>query len=266
MRIQSLLPNLKTWFDEYTRRFSSDDPVVQDAMDLKVEHTRRVCEAIVGIGSGLSLSSEDQCIAEASALLHDIGRFDQYRRYRTFSDDKSENHALLGAKVIQSNRILQDLEGEITELIVFLVRSHNLLDLPSEAPARSLLFLKLLRDADKLDIWRVVTDYYHNHKHNRSEAVELDLPDTPEVSEPVYETLMSGRLVRMTDLKTLTDFKLLQLGWVYDLNFPVTFRLVLEKGYLERILDALPQDSDRVKKIYEQARAYTERHALSESS
>ncbi|MBL7226115.1 MAG: HD domain-containing protein [Desulfobacteraceae bacterium] len=45
-------------------------------MDLKADHTSRVCEAIVNIGRSLDLSREDLCLAEAAALLHDIGRFE----------------------------------------------------------------------------------------------------------------------------------------------------------------------------------------------
>ena len=110
MNARTLLPELKIRFQKYVQQFSSDDPVVQQNMDLKAEHTRRVCEAVKDIGSSLDLSKDDLCLAEATGLLHDIGRFAQYSRYRTFSDDRSENHALLGVKVIEANRFLEDLE------------------------------------------------------------------------------------------------------------------------------------------------------------
>ncbi len=115
MNAQSILPRLKAWFEDYIRQFYSDDPIVQENMDLKAEHTRRVCEAIMDIGGSLDVSREDLCIAEASGLLHDIGRFAQYRRYRTFVDYRSEDHAALGVKVIQANRILHGLEPAISD-------------------------------------------------------------------------------------------------------------------------------------------------------
>ena len=107
MDAQTLLPALKARFGDYVRRFASDDPIVQENMDLKAEHTRRVCEAILDVGRSLRLSAEDLCLAETSALLHDIGRFEQYRCYRTFADYKSEDHAALGVKVIQTERALE---------------------------------------------------------------------------------------------------------------------------------------------------------------
>jgi len=266
MNAQDILPGLKTWFKDYTRRFSSDDPIVQESMDLKTEHTWRVCKAIVNIGGSLDLSREDLCLAEAAALLHDIGRFEQYRRYRTFSDYRSEDHAALGVRVIKANRVLHDLEPAMAETIVRVLGYHNRAALPVGEEARCLFFLKLLRDADKVDIWRVVTDYYQNAGHKRNQTIELDLPDRPQVSDSVYKTLMNGKLAQMADLKTLNDFKLLQIGWIYDINFPRTFQIVRENGYLEMILNALPETSVRVAEIYRRARAHLERNSSATNS
>ncbi|MBN2034667.1 MAG: HD domain-containing protein [Deltaproteobacteria bacterium] len=261
MNAQALLPSLKAWFQSYTHGFSSDDPIVQENLDLKREHTWRVCEAIRDIGWSLDLSKEDLCLAEASGLLHDIGRFEQYRRYRTFSDYKSENHAALGARIIQAAGILAGLEPVAADIILRAVAYHNRADLPLEEKEPCLFFLKLLRDADKLDIWRVVTEYYRNARFRRNRTIELDLPDVDRVSKPVYEALMQGRLVQTADLKTLNDFKLLQIGWIYDINFPMTFNIIEEKKYLERILDALPRQCPRVTEVYARARAHLERNA-----
>jgi hypothetical protein len=258
--IQELLPDLKKWFDAYTHQFDSRNPVVQKGMDLKRDHTRRVCEAAVDIGHSLRLSEYDLAMAEAAALLHDIGRFEQYRKYRTFSDGKSADHAALGVKVIDDQGILDPLDSKTAGVIRRVVKYHNRAGLPAHADPRCLFFLKLIRDADKVDIWHVVTDYYRTAADGRNASIELDLPDTPEVSDKVYETLMAGRLVKMTDLRTLNDFKMLQMGWVYDLNFPRTFEMVREKGYLDMLRDALPRKNSRVSDIYARARAYLERN------
>jgi HD superfamily phosphodiesterase len=258
---KSILPGLKAWFEDYISQFSFDDPIAQQSMDLKTEHTRRVCETILDIGGSLDLSRDDLCIAEAAALLHDIGRFEQYRQYRTFSDSRSEDHAALGVKIIQTNRVLQGLEPAMAEIIVRVVKYHNRAALPAGEEEHFLFFLKLLRDADKVDIWHVVTYYYQNAGHNRNQTIELDLPDRAQISDSVYNALMNGQLAHMADLKTLNDFKLLQIGWIYDVNFPRTFQIVRENGYLEMIRDALPQTSVRVAEIYEQARAHLERNS-----
>ena len=60
----------------------------------------------------------------------------------------------------------------------------------------------------------------------------------------------------MTDLKTLNDFKLLQIGWIYDVNFGRTFQIVRERGYLERIRESIPDIFNRVRDVYERARVF----------
>ena len=260
MKAQTLLPELKLWFEDYVSRFTSDDPLVQENIELKAEHTLRVCEAIKDIGASLDLSGEELCLAEIAALLHDIGRFEQYRRYRTFADYQSEDHARLGVQVIRAERPLQDLEQAKADMILRVVGYHNRANLPQEEEAHCLFFLKLLRDADKVDIWHVVTEYYQNSRKSRNPALELDLPDDDRVSDSALEALMKGNLVQMTDLKTLNDFKLLQLGWVYDLNFRRTFQIVRERRYLEKIRQVLPQSSFRMGEVYDRVNAYLERH------
>ena len=252
------MQNLKTWFADYVRCFDSPDPDVQKNMDLKSLHTRRVCENILDIGRSLDLSPPDLMVSEICALLHDIGRFEQYRQYRTFVDKKSENHAALGVKIIKENRILDGLDPTLANIIFRAVACHNRLRVPTDGNAQFLMILKMLRDADKLDIWRVLTEYYQSSSNNRNQAIELDLPDNDEISDPICEALMQGGPVQMTDLRTLNDFKLLQIGWVYDVTFPRTFQIILEKEYLEAIRKALPKESGRVEKIYRKIRAYLE--------
>ncbi len=254
------IDRLQSWFEIYVSGFASDDPRIQENMDLKAAHTRRVRAAILDIGASLKLPTADLCMAEATAWLHDIGRFEQYTRYGTFMDHRSEDHAALGVKVIEKSGVLDQLKHLDSHMIKRVVGSHNRAELPHGEDERTLFFLRLLRDADKIDIWRVVATYYQHSNGHRNAAIELNLPDLPEISPPVYETLMNGSLVRMADLRTLNDFKLLQMGWIYDVNFPRTFQIVREKGYLEAIRDALSCMSTRTSDVYSRARSYLDRH------
>jgi putative nucleotidyltransferase with HDIG domain len=258
MNLEMLVPNLRIWFENYLCRFDVTNPDVRKNTELKAAHTRRVCENIRDIGKSIALSRQDLVVAEAAALLHDIGRFEQYQRYRTFVDHKSENHAALGVRIIRENMLLEAFDPTSADIILQAVACHNRMTLPLDAEPHFLLILKLLRDADKVDIWRVVTEYYQNSANNRNQAVELDLPDNDSIADPVYQALMRGNLVRMADLRTLNDFKLLQIGWIYDVNFRKTFEIIRENRYLEIIRDKLPQKYPRIDAIYTLALAYIE--------
>jgi len=211
---------LSGWFTEYVRSFCNDDPMQQRIFLLKEEHTLRVCKEIRAIGLNIGWSADELGLAEIIALFHDIGRFEQYARYKTFVDIRSENHAELGLTILDREGLLAGFDEELQRIIVESIRHHNRAALPCDGGEEGwLLYAKLLRDADKLDIWRVVTDYYNRSNDERNGAIELDLPDTPGFSAEVAEELSRQSIVHTKHLKNLNDFKLLQMGWVFDINF-----------------------------------------------
>lgn len=232
------LARLKKWFSDYTGSFNSPEPLQRRAVTLKVEHTRRVCENILLIaGEQPSMTDEKLRLTEAVALLHDTGRFPQFERYGTFDDKASINHGRLGAEVLTRERILDELPEKERELILDCVRFHNALKLPS-LDGDTLSCLKLLRDADKLDIWRVLLEVYESGES--SSAATLGLPDSPECSEEILSSILDKRIGLMSQVKTINDMKLVHLSWVFELNFGATYRLLGERGYMQKMSESLP--------------------------
>jgi hypothetical protein len=238
---RELVEECRDWFDGYVRSFRSEDQDFQQNIDMKEKHTLRVCDEILSLGKELELNNGDLFLVEILALFHDVGRFEQYNRYRTFVDRDSEDHAALGVKILQEKKVLAGLDEPPRNLILRSISYHNRAALPREETEECLFFTKLLRDADKLDIWKVVTDYYHRKDRRRNVAIELGLPDTPGISQKVYESLMRKEIVDAGHLNNLNDFKLLQIGWLYSINFTPTFHCIKERKYLNIIRKYLPQ-------------------------
>ncbi len=233
---------LRVWFAGYVRGYVSGDTVVRDALDLKAKHTGRVCAEIRALGDELGLRPEELRLAEAMALLHDVGRFEQFVRYGTFADRHSKDHAELGAAILEDQGVLDHLPAAERDIILGAVRYHNRAQLPADASAVCLRFTRLLRDADKLDIWRVVTVYYADSGTQRNAAIELDLPDTAGYTPAIGEDLLGGRVADVAYLQNCNDFKLAQAGWVYDVNYAPTLRHIQARDYLGKIRAALPRD------------------------
>lgn len=247
--------NIQQWMQNYINAFMNGDPEHNRNIKLKDEHSKRVCGEIHSLGTELRLHRRDLELAEVMGLLHDIGRFEQYARYHTFSDSRSEDHAALGVQVIEQHKLLDDYSTADRRLILTAIAHHNRAHIPADQLPRQRWFTCLLRDADKLDIWKVVTDHYEGsagaEKTGKAGngAVELGLPDTPGVSNGVYRDLMQRRVVEFSHMHNLNDFKLLQMGWVFDLNFNPSIRRVYARGYLDRIRAVLPDDP-KVDEIY----------------
>jgi hypothetical protein len=179
-------------------------------------------------------------MGEAVALLHDIGRFRQYREYGTFRDSDSLNHAELGVTVIRGTRVLAGLSVPDQVLIEQAVRLHNAFAIPDGLSPAARRAVALIRDADKLDIWRVFSDLFALDPAERASAATLGLAELPVVSPQVLEMLTTGKMVNLSLVKTVNDYKLLLLSWVYDLNYAATARLVLQRKLIDRVAGTLP--------------------------
>jgi hypothetical protein len=240
-----LLNHLISWFDRYVEPFLDIDTEGEKNIRLKIKHTRKVCEAMAQLSSGENLSENESHIASAVALLHDVGRFPQYRRWRTFRDSESDNHARLAIDVIRDEQVLAGIDLSEQLLIEEAVRFHNLLEPPATIKSPTRRFISLIRDADKLDIWRVFVELLAQPPEERATAATLGLPDLPErVSDSCIAALNSGTVVRLDTTTCLNDFKLLQISWVYDLTTTTSRRILLERGYIPELAATLPERSD----------------------
>lgn len=239
------LSSLKEWFHRYCATFYCDDANDQRNILLKEIHTQNVCADMAILYAEDFGGGEGAATAEAAALFHDVGRFEQYRRYKTFRDSESMNHALLGVQVLAEHGVLSVLPAKEQKIIRESVLLHNVFAIPATVDPEVLPFLKLLRDADKLDIWRVFIDLFDTPPEERSSAATLGLPDTGAYTADLLDTLHQKKMISLSRLHTVNDFKLLQLSWIFDLNSRATFRLLRERRCIRRLAATLP-DAPRI--------------------
>jgi hypothetical protein len=240
------LVNLKNWFSDYIKSFYSADNEDQKNIMTKVEHTYHVCENIVAIAKGLNLSSNDIRLAETVALFHDVGRFPQYAKYMTFRDAVSVSHGRLGAKTLINEKAIQSLPGYEQELIIHTVKFHGAFALPNTKDKQKIFFLKLIRDADKVDIFRVFIKYYETPKEDRASATAFGLPDTSEYSQVMLSCILQKKVASYSNLRNENDFKLMKLSWIYDMYFDESITLLQGKNYINRVIEKLPQTDEVV--------------------
>jgi len=250
---------LVTWFNNYTNQFSSQFPELSENIELKADHSRKVHQEILGISQHLGLNEEDAFIAEIIGLFHDVGRFKQYVKYKTFSDSKSQNHAELGVEVLKEHSVLKDLTVENQEIIYKSILNHSRAEIIKDSNERVIFFSKLIRDADKLDIWRLITEYYMVKEQKENKTLELELPDNDEISDAVLESIINKEVVLKESMKTLNDFKLLQIAWLFDLNFDYSIQRLYNKKYLDKIFNTLPKNQ-KVNQIKLIANDYFKEH------
>ncbi len=236
-----IVTRCRDWLTHYCWSFAAD--AGNEALSnyrLKETHSYAVCDTALLIAKELALDVRERLLAGVVGVLHDVGRFPQYRDFRTFRDSLSKNHAVLGAKVLLEDGVLRDLPAEDRNVIIRAVTLHNVFRLPEGLDSRTLLHSRIIRDADKFDIWRIFIGLLALPASDRPTAAGLDLLETKDYSAEVLPALKERRLVRLGQLRTLNDFKLLQLAWIYDLNFLPSLHLVRDQRIIDRLSATLP--------------------------
>jgi len=237
------LTNCKHWFLAYARQFYTPNEEDQRNIKLKEDHSFRVLDNADAICKAHGFPPAMAHLTRLAALFHDVGRFEQYKRFHTFNDNISLDHARLGWRVLKENRVLDFLEPEDRRLVSIAVLLHNKKTLPASLRHKYLKCVRAVRDADKLDIIPVVIEYLVSEK--KDPTITLGLQDQPDYfSSRVLEQVLSRSLVNYQDMVYVNDFKLLMLSWVYGLNFAYSFALLDQNNYVQILLDMLPDSSD----------------------
>jgi hypothetical protein len=246
------------WFKQHVLTFREDEPSYQRNLDLKEAHTVHVCAIIDRIAAALGLGENDRRIASVTALFHDLGRFPQYRKYRTFRDVDSENHAKLSLWELNRHRVLHTVNFAERQCIGRAIYYHNRLGLPGNLDSAASLHCRLIRDADKIDIFRVMNEHFQVAEARRDPVVTLGLTEDTLVRDEVYGMLFEGRLLQYAKLKTTNEFKVLQMSWVFDINFLPTLKILQERDDIARLAATMP-DTPLLRKALDFVSRYVER-------
>lgn len=245
---------VKSAFRDYTNKYNADDGKIK----LKIDHTYRVaelsdriCDSLRdGISEVVNLKKD---IAWLIAMLHDIGRFEQVRRYGTFSDAESVDHAELSADILFKEGLIKEFPGEecmgeecaggIAEyfgIIEKSIRSHNKYRIPEDYDDMILPYARIIRDADKIDILKVNVETPQEIIYDIT-TKELR---TCCVSKEVMNAFNEEHCVLRSLKKTPIDNIIGHLSLIFELEFPVSFEIVREQGYYLKAIKIMEESEN----------------------
>jgi HD superfamily phosphodiesterase len=232
------------WFRDFTQKYLQGAEFDVANVQLKIDHTLRVLAFARRLTSALAPDPGLGELAHLAALFHDVGRFPQYARYRTFHDKMSVNHACQGVLTLKQHQVLAGLAPSAGKLVLGAVALHNRRFLPRGLPPEVRYLTQIVRDADKLDIFAVMLAHFDpGAPHNK--VVNLELKPHPDNYTPeILDKVLKRQMVNYQDMVWVNDFKLLLCSWVYDLNYGVSRAVVRERGYLEELAGYLPRSPE----------------------
>ena len=220
-----IMTDFYQWFHNYYKSFYSADPEIMTMVRLKEEHSIRVANCTRDLAKNSGLSPSEIKLAELCGLLHDVARGEQ-AQLKTFKDSLSFDHGDRGSLRITELGILNKLDNNLQEIILFSVKYHNKLAVPTASPAK-IQFANITRDADKLDILRTLPPIEADHNY----------------SPTLTELLRTGQSLSFAEVKTRADIRLIRLSWLYDINYSWTLTKLVEEGCTDKLLASLPDEN-----------------------
>lgn len=223
---------VKQAFATYVEAYNAKDEKVK----LKIDHTYRVADLCERIAQEEGLNDTDVRIAWLCGMLHDVGRFEQLRRYNTFNDAESVDHAALGAQILfDDGKIADYLETTDEKFCAFIRRvisCHSMYRVPEDYSVREKVFADILRDADKIDILKVNVEVPLEEIYN---VTTTDLRNA-EVTKEVMDSFSEQHATLRSLKKTSVDHVVGHISLVYELVYPCSLKIVVEQGYLEKLM------------------------------
>ena len=232
---------LKSAYLSYVDGYRDGGGRLPDMMQLKLVHTMMVTDAARRIAAGEGFDRRTAFACEAAALLHDTGRYEQLRVYDTFRDSDSVDHAVFSHDIVKEKGWLDGWRD--ADAILFAVLVHNRRDIPADGRgALELAVAKTVRDADKLDIFRVLEDQVaHTDWRNDSKAF-WNLATVSPPSPEVVDAIRRRAPVDYQFIKCLADFVMIQVGWMISgLEFATSRKICSQRGHLKFRRDFLHQ-------------------------
>ena len=219
-------------FASYTRKYDVSDPKIA----LKIAHTYRVADNCEQIAKSIGLSEEEVEFAWLSGMLHDVGRFEQVKRYNTFIDSESVDHAEFGADLLFGEERL--IDGYISDrsqdaMMETVIRQHNKYRIDEKVGGITLVFCNILRDADKVDILRVNVETPMEEIYNVSE----DELFSSGVSEKVMEQVEMHVAVNRDVMNSPAEHLIGHIALAFELVYPKSWELAKEQGYLNKMYE-----------------------------
>ena len=229
-----------TAFKRYTDAYDATNPRIA----LKIEHTYHVAKACNAEAREQNWSTEDIDLAWLCGLLHDMGRFEQLRRWDTFKDAESMSHAALGVEVLfgenpadapATTSIRDFIETDAhDELVRTSITYHSDFRLPAQLDSRTRRFCDIVRDGDKIDIMRTIADSAVDTILKVDEKTFL----SSHFSSPTLAAFDEHRCVARDERDEPADYLVGLICFMFELVYPASRALAREQGDIYRLLDA----------------------------
>lgn len=231
-------------FLKYTEKFNLEDENIKR----KQQHSLRVMAISQKIATKIGLTQEEIEIATLIGLLHDIGRFKQYTEIGLGDNIEGFDHGDYGTKILEKDIRKYISDSKYDNIIIKAVKNHNKFAIEKGLTEQEMLFAKIIRDADKIDIlYESVYIFFKGKEEQVNKSI---------LSEKIYNQFIDEKLImkeKNVRLKYVENIVCV-MAFIYDINFKQSFEIIKEKDYINKILDRYDFEDKETKERIEEIR------------
>ena len=243
---------MKEAFENYVKKYNMKDPDIE----YKYKHSYRVMALAKDLAIKLELNEKDIELATIIGLYHDIGRFEEDKRFDSFGIHNNFDHGDYGRDVLLKENVIKDIpiENKYYKLIGKAVETHNKYAIEEGLDKKTNLHCKIIRDADKIDIiWSaskgIMTKKAFNEK---AKAIEM----SEEVKKQFYNNV---QIIKRKKSKHSDANKVISLlALVYDINFDESIKYLVENKIIDNLYEFI-EDKEGYKKYFNHIKEYLEK-------
>lgn len=240
------LEKAKNEFFKYVENYDLED----ENLKRKKFHSLRVMEISNKIANSLKLSQEEIELATLIGLLHDIARFEQYKRYNTFNDLQSIDHGDLGAHILDNDLRKYIETDEYDNIIKRATKNHNKYKIEEGLNSKEEIFTKIIRDADKIDIFFEAYTQFWSGKEKEIEESKI--------SDEVLNEFKSCTTIKRrknSNYKDSINNVISIIAFIFDIYFEISFQILKEEDYINKILSKYDFKDEKTKNAVEEIRS-----------
>ena len=248
------IPKAKQELNNYIQKQEINNPHVAR----KLDHIIRVSKISRNLAEKLSLKEEQINLAELIGLLHDIGRFEQYKKQET---NEKFNHGEAGVKLLQKDQYIRAYmrENQYDEILLTAIYEHNRYELDRGLSKEKELFCKIIKDADKIDLIYEGAYVYWQEKE------EIQQIENGKLSTQMLEDFYQHKLADIRKKVSKTDEIVQFTSFVFDINFPYSLQVIKENNNINKMLDRfsyqIPETKKEMGKVKEIVNQYLEKYS-----
>ena len=229
---------LLKYFEEYIKKIDMNNTWAKAKYfhSLKSMDLARTMAADMGI-----FDEEELVVIELIALFHDIGNFEE--KGHNYLDNMNEDSTMKSIEILFEDGLIRKItkETKYDNIIKLGIFCHNKEGLPKNIDKKTVCICNIMKDIYRIEELRMVINYPY---------IDNRIKEYP--TTEVYNEFKSFKEVNAKMADNNADNILIALSNLFNINYKISYSIIKEKQYIEKIIDSLVFEDRKIEKFFKQ--------------